>query len=131
MNQILDKFGIYDLVAVLLSGICIVTFSIIADKALFQSELLDSLEIDDTLFFLVISYFVGLLFQEVGSALQKEIFQKNNSLLKKALDTAKVPTHQFLTSEEKIVYLKLFKRNLHSKIPQIYRSYTIIASTIW
>lgn len=117
MNQVLDKLGIYDLVAVLLSGICIVTFSAIADKALFQSELLDSLKIDDTLIFLVVSYFVGLLFQEVGSALQKEIFQKNNNLLKRALDTAKVPTHQFLTSEEKNNVSQIIQKELALENP--------------
>lgn len=39
MNQVLDKLGIYDLVAVLLSGICITTFSILADQEFFDSKL--------------------------------------------------------------------------------------------
>ena len=106
MNQIFDKLGIYDLVAVLLSGICITTFSLVSDRILFQSQLSNFLKVEntldtleDTLLFLVISYFVGISFQEVGSFIQRWIY-KNNRLLLKALDTSK-KTHRLLTQEEK------------------------------
>lgn len=100
MNQVFDKLGIYDLVAVLLSGICITTFSLLADQVVFQSQLSNFLKVEDTILFLVISYFIGLVFQELSSILQKQITHKNNKLLLKALDTSK-KSHQFLTQEEK------------------------------
>lgn len=100
MNQILDKLGIYDLTAVLLSGTIMVTFSVLTGKTLFYAELLDCFEIDNTLFFLVISYFVGLVFQELGSMIQKLIICRNNRLLIRALDTSRTHSHQCLTTEE-------------------------------
>lgn len=100
VNQILDKLGIYDLTAVLLSGTIMVTFSVLTGKTLFYAELLDYFEIDNTLFFLVISYFVGLVFQELGSMIQKLIICRNNRLLIRALDTSRTHSHQCLTTEE-------------------------------
>lgn len=104
MNQILEKLGIYDLVAVLLSGISITSFTLLADQAFFQSNLAGYLSIDDTLLFLVISYFIGLIFQEFGSLVQKRItFSKKkdkNIVLSLALDTDR-KFYQRLTPEEK------------------------------
>lgn len=100
MNQIFDKLGIYDLVAVLLSGICITSFSLVVDQIFFQSQLSKFLAVEDTILFVVISYFIGLIFQEVGSLLQKQVVYKNNKLLLKALDTSKY-SHESLTQEEK------------------------------
>lgn len=99
MSQIFDELGIYDLVAVLLSGICITTFSILADQVIFQSHILCFLKVKDTIPFLALSYFIGLVFQEVSSIIQKKIY-KNNRLLLKALDTSE-KSNRLLTQEEK------------------------------
>lgn len=112
MNQILDKLGIYDLTAVLLSGTIIVTFSVLTGKVLFHIELLDAFEVDNTLFFLVISYFVGLVFQELGSMIQKLIICRNNRLLIRALDTSLTHSHQCLTTEEMNSVYGIVKKEL-------------------
>lgn len=100
MNQVLDKLGIYDLLAVLLPGICITTFSLLACQFFSQAQLVVFLQIEDTFLFFILSYFIGLVFQELSSILQKKVTHKNNKLLLQALDTSK-KSHQFLSQEEK------------------------------
>ena len=66
MNQILDKLGIYDLVGVLLSGISITFFTMIViwegNPDLLNINL--RIQKDEMVPFLIISYFVGLVFQK-------------------------------------------------------------------
>lgn len=103
MNQIFDKLGVYDLMSILLSGICITTFSLGIVTFIFQLPWLSSLRLimEDTIPFLVISYLVGLFFQELSSLLYNLFFlRKGNKLLEKAFDTS---DHMFpcLTVNEK------------------------------
>lgn len=100
MNKILDKFGVYDLVAVLLPGISISTFSVLILQMVYKVSVDVNLQVNETLTFLVLSYFLGLVFQELGSIIQKKITYKNNGLLKEALNTSK-DSHLYLTENEK------------------------------
>lgn len=63
MNKILDKLGLYDLIAVLLSGISILTISIFVLQYVYKVSVDIDLMVSDTLTFFVFSYFVGLIFQ--------------------------------------------------------------------
>ena len=99
MDKILDRFGVYDLVAVLLSGSSISIFSILVLQIVYKFSINNDLQANKTLSFLVISYFVGVIFQELGSLIQKAT-HKNNELLKSALNTSK-DSHIFLTRIEK------------------------------
>lgn len=104
MNQInhaFEKLGIYDLVAVLLSGVCITTFSILISEHFWKEFYVEHLKFEDTAQFLIISYFVGVLFQEVGSLIQKRITQKNDKLLRSVVDTFEEENY-FLSEEEKV-----------------------------
>ncbi|HIR65031.1 MAG TPA: hypothetical protein IAB92_07515 [Candidatus Faecousia faecigallinarum] len=101
INNVLEKFGIYDIVAVLLSGICICTFSLAVDQLLFGSRFSSLLSTDNAISFFVISYFIGLLFQEIGSLFYRKFINKKNRILLNALDTSKKSSHQLLTKEEK------------------------------
>lgn len=100
MNKIMDRLGIYDLVAVLLSGISILTFSFWTLEMVFDISIDIYLQVSETLSFIVLSYFLGLVFQEFGSLIQKRVMYKNNGLLKAALKTS-ANSHQFLTETEK------------------------------
>lgn len=100
MNKILDKLGIYDLVAVLLSGICIFTFTDLVLQMGYNISIDTILPEDTTLLFLVISYFLGLIFQETGSFVQKEVTHKHNKILKRALNTSD-DSHIYMTEIEK------------------------------
>ena len=99
VSKILDKLGIYDLVAVLLSGICIFTFSILVLQLIYKIPIDINLQVYETLLFFVLSYFLGLVFQEISSFIQKST-HKNNRLLKAALKTSN-NSHIFLTDIEK------------------------------
>lgn len=85
MDKILDKFGIYDLVAVLLSGITISIFSVLILKIIYNVPIEVNLQISETLSFLVISYFCGLVFQEASTWMQRNVIYKNDRLLKQVL----------------------------------------------
>ena len=80
MDKVLEKLGLYDLIGVLLSGIIIVLLSIKV-SILFDVEI----NFDFSFSFLVFSYFIGLIFQELGSKLDcwkilKSIFENKYDL---------------------------------------------------
>lgn len=84
MNNILDKLGFYDLVAVLLTGMCISVISLYYFKYVFYFDFLsqNKIAINETLLFIIISYFIGLIFQELGSNIERKFFGKRKKLLK-------------------------------------------------
>ena len=100
MNEILDKLGIYDLIAVLLSGISIFTFTVLILQWVYKFNLDATLQVSNTLIVLVLSYFLGLVFQEISSLIQKKFTHPGNKLLKEALKTC-VASHTLLTETEK------------------------------
>lgn len=100
MKEILDKLGIYDLVVVLLSGISISTFTILALQLIYKLPIDTYLQVNETLPFLVLSYFLGLIFQEISSFIQKKSTHESNYLLKEALRTSS-NSHIYLTDIEK------------------------------
>lgn len=103
INQVLDKLGIYDLVVVLLSGMCITMFSGLLAPVLIQADGVMTPEVGDTVPFLLISYFVGVIFQEIGSLLQKRVIQRDDKLLKSVFKSGKHPDYSTaLTSEEQV-----------------------------
>ena len=106
MSKILDKLGIYDLVAVLLSGISISTFTILVLQLIYKIQIDTNLQVNETLLFFVLSYFLGLIFQEISSFIQKKSTHKNNRLLKAALKTSS-NSHIYLTDIEKSALLIL------------------------
>lgn len=110
VNEIFNKLGIYDLVAVLLSGICIMVLSI-SVNSFFKAELLSFIAAEDTFSFLIISYFVGLVFQELGSLFHKKVICKNNKLLLQVLNTS----NNFLTQSEKDGIFRAVKMKLPQK----------------
>ena len=87
MDKVLEKLGIYDLVAVLLTGICMVVFSVLIANAFFQYDVSGLLKLENTTYLLVISYFVGLIFQECGSFIQRKCLKRNELLEKVFEDT--------------------------------------------
>ena len=113
MNKILEKFGIYDLIAVLLSGISICTLSLLVMQLIYEQNINIEIQMNETLSFLVISYFIGLIFQECGSLMQK-IKYKNNALLKSALKVSD-NSHILLTEYEKNSVYTYIKSKLSLK----------------
>lgn len=64
MDKILEKLGVYDLIGVMLSGLIILLF---AKYICVFLNFNPTIEFYDTFQKLIISYFIGLVFQEIGS----------------------------------------------------------------
>lgn len=104
MSNILEKIGIYDLLAVLLSGICISTFTVLVLQFVYEISIDVNTQINETLLFFVVSYFLGLIFQEISSFIQKKILKRNNRLLQSALKTSNSSSFQLTDTEKNGVY---------------------------
>ena len=102
LDKILEQFGIYDLVAVLLSGISMSTFSLLVLQFIYNIKI-NSLQVNKALAFLVISYFLGIIFQEFGSVLTKKVIYRNNLLLKKALEIT-IDTYTLTQTEKNGIF---------------------------
>lgn len=98
-SAILDKLGIYDLIAVLLPGISILTFSVLVIQYVYKIEI-KGLQINETLTFLVLSYFIGLIFQEIGSLLQNKLIFRKDKLIRRVLSPS-INSHFYLSETEK------------------------------
>lgn len=87
LDKILDKLGIYDLLAVLLVGITINIMTLLFCEYI-EIHVFDFSDIDTNkvLLFLLISYFVGLFLQEIGSSIEKYFFFRNGRLLKETVE---------------------------------------------
>lgn len=99
MSSILNKFGVYDLIAILLSGTSILTLSILVLNLVYGVTLDEAISVNETLSFLVLSYFLGLTFQEIGSLILKKVIYRGNCLLESAI-SSKSETHVHLSDEE-------------------------------
>lgn len=112
MNKILERLGLYDLTVVLLTGMIISTFTAIISEYIFGCpEVGKVLQTNETVRFLVVSYFVGLVFQEIGSVIQKYLIHRNNGVLKRALRTSD-NLHYLLSQIEKDKILGFVKNQL-------------------
>lgn len=73
MDKILEKLGVYDLASVLFSGVIIMSLTL-KIAPFFNEKLI--VEVGNSLQFLVMSYFVGMVFQEIGSLMSdKELLK--------------------------------------------------------
>lgn len=116
MDRILEKFGIYDLIAVLVPGIGMYTLSILV-LPMISFDI--NLQVDGMLPFMVVSYFVGLVFQELGSLLlQQKLTHKNSKLLKMAFKTSS-DSHVCLSETEKNDVYSYVAKELHKNADEI------------
>lgn len=100
LNKVLDKLGIYDLNAVLFPGIIAWSVTVVFLQYCFSVDIQESMVVNNVVFFLSISYLVGLVLQEIGSIILKLVDLTCNLLLKRALITNK-KSHRYLTEREK------------------------------
>lgn len=111
MDKVLDKLGIYDLVAVLLSGVCATGTTYIADELIFHFGISQHINPDNTAIFLILSYLLGTVLQELGSLITRSITNKNDKLLRQALDTNSA--NRYLTAIELAQISALVQSELH------------------
>lgn len=81
LDIFMEKLGIYDLIAVFMTGAIVLAISIEIDTALIKSGLTDFINANDMIIFLVFSYFIGAILQEITSFIHRVFLFKNNKLL--------------------------------------------------
>lgn len=116
IEKILDKLGIYDLIAIMLTGIIITTFSALIVGYFFDNSLSNTLVAltDNSLVLFTASYIAGVLFQEVSSLIQKNITHPNDQILNAVLfEEEQKP--QMLTAREKSEIMKNANKALGNK----------------
>lgn len=115
MDKILEKLGIYDLVGVIFTGLIISSLT----KYIFMLLGLSfEIDINNTFQLLIISYFIGVVFQELGSKLDcwkilKTIFKPTNDL---HISLSQKEIDYFMTE----VYSKLKFDNNENHLVEIY-----------
>ena len=114
MNKMLNKLGVYDILAVLMSGIVISTFSAFILRYIYYIKIPFEWRFNQIILILIASYFCGILFQESGSFIQKKLIFRKNGLLKKAL-SVEDNDHGRLTLFEKEKIYKYVKHKLKLK----------------
>ena len=105
MNSALDKVGVYDFFGVLLSGMIVIVVSCCLDLPLINLIANVENDIVNAILFLVGSFFLGLVLQEISSVLDKKVFKfRENARCK------------FLNDENKIIEeLKICEEEYHKK----------------
>ena len=75
MSDVLEKLGIFDLLAVLLTGVSVLTVSLLVFEAMCLDSVDIELDIEKALPFFVLSYLCGIALQEIGSLIEKKRFE--------------------------------------------------------
>lgn len=104
-NSILDKLGIYDLIVLFLSGTCITSFSVVLFPTIFNLQLTSYVNLENALNFLAISFFLGLVFQEIGALIFRKVLNHHRRLLLRSFCSARQTEH-VLTEKERTGILK-------------------------
>ena len=115
MGDIFEKLGIYDLLAVLLSGGCIMLSTVMAGCLIGGVSIeypLQYLQSDYAWIILIVDYFLGMLFQEIGSILYKECLFPDDEILKRTLNELGT-THESLTQVEKDAIYNIVQKKLN------------------
>lgn len=108
LDNILSRLGIYDLMGVLYTGTIIsVTLWFINSVFDIVNLQFQALDVNGTFLFIVISYFLGLVFQEVGSFISKSIFFRKNKLLHIAMRSKENDPYLMSEAEMKLLKKKL------------------------
>lgn len=82
MDKILNKLGVYDIIGVLFTGICVTVIATFLETKVYESGIIEKFDLHHYgVTFLVVSYMIGLLLQELGSFLYNEIFYGEDELL--------------------------------------------------
>ena len=88
MDNILSKIGLYDVFGVFMSGLIAVTVSIFLKLPIYFNFMDNDAE--NTICFLVICYFVGLILQEIGSFIEAKFTKFKKTAETKFLNEQKV-----------------------------------------
>lgn len=116
MDKILDRLGLFDLIAVFLPGSIATSITILFDQIAFGFEISKYVNTDDIIVFVIVSYFFGMILQELGSLTYKYLINKQNAILLRSLDTTRKSSS--LTAAEKEAVQAIVRKELRlSEVP--------------
>ena len=111
MDAVFEKLGVYELFSIFFAGSVITYSSIMFNDRYFNIGIfLSSNGLNNTFLFVLISCFVGFLFQEMGSIVNKYIIFRGKGLLKEAYSKRKTGVNHLSAQEFKKLEA-LFKKN--------------------
>ena len=99
LDSILDKLGIYDLVGVELPGVCITVFLSVTLKLIFEIDITKLIPINHIFILLLAGYFLGIIFQELGSLIYRIVLNQNDKMLREVLHSSNSDLYE-LSSEK-------------------------------
>lgn len=123
MDNISEKLGLHDFFNVLIGGVVIVIGGIYIYTTLIDDKFYSQLEVGakELIFFIIISYVLGIVIQEVGSFFDRYV----GHYRKKALQTFLKRDSDIIDNEEKKhIYRKLGKNILENKEIEFQDEYT-------
>ncbi len=108
LDNVLNKLGLYDLMGVFYTGVIISVISWLVNNIFELVSLqIEGFAVNATFLFIVISYFLGLVFQEIGSFLSKVVFFRENKLLLGVLNSKENTSHSMSKAEIKLLKKKI------------------------
>ena len=122
MDAVFEKLGVYELFSIFFAGSVITYSSLMFNDRYFHINVfLSSNGLNNTFLFILISCFVGFLFQELGSIANKYIIFRGKGLLKEAYSKEKTGVNHLSTPEfEKLE--ALFKKNNITDLEEKYNT---------
>lgn len=116
MDKILDRLGLFDLIAVFLPGSIATSLTLIFDQIVFDFGISKYVSTEDVVVFVIVSYFIGMILQELGSLTYKYLINKQNAILLRSMDTTR--KNSSLTAAEKEAVQAIVRKELRlSEIP--------------
>ena len=105
MDNLLDRFGLYDFFGLLLPGMLFLVVLYYMDFPLIQEGRFPSSQTFMVIVFILLSYIVGTLIQEIASLLDRKFFKMKIKASEKFLDSKKT----FFKDEELEEVMKISK----------------------
>ncbi len=133
MEKILNKMGIYDIISVWLSGVIMLFLTTTITNELFNWSILKYCYFANAIFIIAGGYFVGMVFQEIGNFLQRNILNKNSRIIKKVLskeDESFSNRNMMLTDSERdfiVGYEQFQKENSNPEYIYNYCKYYVVS----
>ena len=122
MDAVFEKLGVYELFSIFFAGSVITYSSIMFNDRYFNIDIfLSSNGLNNTFLFVLISCFVGFLFQELGSIVNKYIIFRGKGLLKEAYSKEKAGVNH-LSTQEFMKLEALFKNNNSTDLEEKYNT---------
>ena len=101
MNEALSKLAVFDFMANLMTGLCAWTISAFVLEKVYFVSVNVNMSLNELVYVVIISYFLGITLQESSSWIQKKGVYKYDKLRKKAMEGSPVADEHLTDIEKK------------------------------